>query len=443
VEKIVNKLSHLHETDPAAYQSFMKEQAKEFLQYMTSTDSSKNRILVPDKDFVVKTSSKEHHVFINFCKHENISFPKDQNGNKLELDTDYTNSEIPLIVSKCRQCLDSRGLRKIGLAVDVVFHPYCLQRSKVNESFKAELIHLGIKAVQEDLKITLGCHWKIIKSLYKGGTGLEGVDVVPLPVGNHPHQNRDHGQRNDAKAMRKLMENPLMLLHSIRTTHIDENSNHNITISNISDISSGSTSSIEPVQIIKTVSDTTRFKNYPLIQEIEATSHNSSRHQEEKQDKIDKDDHLPLGLVPSYCPQSTPLLKELKSRRRTKSLNTNSTTKTGHHNEVSNPVSEKMKGFLITKNEIRALYEEDPSCIDGKDEEIRISSISTSVNEESLQKSSKSQNEMMLNARRVSSCQLRSTKDDQCEKICLNNIYHNKDPINHICDHSSADDTKD
>jgi hypothetical protein len=204
------KLSHLHETDPAAYQNFMDDQVKGFMQGLAKSKG----LLFPEKNFVIKTHTKNgQKILINFCQHGVIKCPKDKNGNQLVIDSNYSNAEIPLVVSTLRQYVDNNGLR--ALAVDVVFHPICFLKGLRDDPFKIDLIHLGMTAVQDDLNVILDSKWKLVKSKYKGGIGAKnGLEVVPLPLHVCPEK-KDRNDCINNKWSKPVMESPISLVHML------------------------------------------------------------------------------------------------------------------------------------------------------------------------------------------------------------------------------------
>ena len=223
-------LNNLHESDPASYDSFIQQQFKEMKESV-----NKGKTIVPSKGFVVKAfivdlnknqkareskRGQTKKLFVNFCHHEAVAVPIDSNGEKVtEETTNVANAKIPMVISKLRDFKDSSG--HDARAVDTVLHLWCLKRSFVSSSFKSQMIVLGLKCVEEEWKVTVQTNkWKLIKSAYKGGTGLNGADVHPFPVDEKVLQSRSDGEGSGiSESVSSFMNDPQSLLHSLRKSY--------------------------------------------------------------------------------------------------------------------------------------------------------------------------------------------------------------------------------
>ena len=315
--EVWKKLTELHESDPIAYQSFIRNQMED------AENHSAEGSIIPKKGFVVKAFTKGFKVFINFCKHDAIRRPVDDCGEPLHVNASIVGIEIPLVVSELRTTL-------IAHTIDVVLHPWCLQKCSSNTIFKSDIVRLGIAAIEEDRNISVDKEWKFIKSMYKGGVGPKGDEVHPLPVG------KKDGETDDGN-VEKVMENPSTLLQSLHISKDDD----------------------DPSFSLKTESEIAPKKKTKLIQEIGTIGEEN-----ETMKGLDKGEAEQKNCLKQPSPT---LMKEVTSTRKKSpkecptSNNTSQSTK-----KAKNQLAKQMKGFLNRGNVTtrKPIYEQ-PSICDG------------------------------------------------------------------------------
>ena len=332
-EEMWNKLTEMHESDPASYQSFLLNQMEQ-----VKNHSAKSSI-VPEKGFVVKTIMRESNlrkkVFINFCQHEAVRCPVDDNGERFDINARVSNVEIPLVTSALREFHDSTGAD--AYAIDVVVHPWCLTKCSSDGVFKNDIIALGMSSIEEDRKIHLDKQWKVIKSQYKGGVGQKGNDVHPFPMEGKK------GREGESKSedMEKVMEDPSTLLSSL---HSFDNE-------------------VDPSFSLKT-ERAQSLKKTSLIQEIATTVSDEATQDDPSNGAADLKLKQSESINSNEChkaPAPT-LMKELSSTRKNvpKDCDSSKPIKT----EKEKPLAKQMKGFLNRSVAKRPIYEE-PSTGDG------------------------------------------------------------------------------
>lgn len=174
-------LDNMAENDPVAYTAFIEQQLKngppssEKVEGSTS-DPNEPRFFTPQPGFVVKctmyhTIKLQRHetkLFLNCCGHAAVDCPKNpHSGKDVPADTHAvpftSNLQIPIAVGTCRAVQDAQ-------AIDVVFHPWVMERCQWDPTFKREVMKLAIEWVEQDAKVQLVSRvGKLIKSRYKGG----------------------------------------------------------------------------------------------------------------------------------------------------------------------------------------------------------------------------------------------------------------------------------
>lgn len=176
-------LDNMAENDPVAYTSFIERQLKNGPPSEakgSKNDPSEPRFFTPQPGFVVKCAmhhtvklqQQETKLFINCCGHVAVDCPKNpHSGKDVPADTHAvpftSNLQIPLAVGTCRAVQDAQ-------AIDVVFHPWVMERCQWDATFKREIMKLAIEWVGQDAKMQLVSRvGKLIKSRYKGGLVLE------------------------------------------------------------------------------------------------------------------------------------------------------------------------------------------------------------------------------------------------------------------------------
>ena len=258
-ENVWAMLTDLHASDPDGYKSFVNSQMKAAAEAEKSQDSSK-RHFTPEKSFVVETlvecSSLKGEFgivrsratntpslvgYVNFCYHKALETPKNTYGNNVDdSTTDITNLQVPLVISDVRQVRwREKTKENYGVAVDVVFHPWCFARWNDNDSFKNQIIDLGMKAIEEDGKLKFCTFdWNMLTtSDYKGGMGVNQNDVHLFPI-EMPSRTVDDKNKNDtndrassgqekesktATVTTGIINDPSSLLQSLKSETNSEN----------------------------------------------------------------------------------------------------------------------------------------------------------------------------------------------------------------------------
>jgi len=196
--RLWDTLNHLAD-DPIAYDNFMAKQ----LQHLDSnkdgevllnqkTASSAVPPFVPLQGFVVKTFTHPDgtKLFVNICHHGTaVKKPFDENGIVVaDSCQQLENIQIPLLISKQRNCFD--GNNNKAMAVDVVVNSWCIHTCKKKTSFRTELVALAINSLKEEHSVKLETRgqipWKIIKSKYKGGLGNYATNPRPFEDSQEP-----------------------------------------------------------------------------------------------------------------------------------------------------------------------------------------------------------------------------------------------------------------
>ncbi|GLE04228.1 hypothetical protein PINS_up013139 [Pythium insidiosum] len=182
-------LDDMAENDPTAYQQFIHEQLKD-----GPPQASQRRYFNPVPGLVIKctmqsnnmnnnnnNNGKQEKLFVNLCSHEIIDLPKNPNSDReVPRDTravpSTSNLQIPLVVGKRRTIKDFSGAA--CSAIDVVVHPWVLERCAWDASFKGDVLKLALHWVQQDAKLVLvPPTGKFIKSQYKGGVSV-GSEIL-------------------------------------------------------------------------------------------------------------------------------------------------------------------------------------------------------------------------------------------------------------------------
>ena len=233
-ESMWEMLNNLHDTDPAGYDNFIKEQIKEM-----NSAARGERTLTPEKGFVVKTCVKARNgtkdvlkkLFVNFCSHEAVEKPIDRYGEKVSDSTkDVANAQIPMIISSLRDFKDMSG--SYCHTIDVVLNPWCLKRCTNDSLFKSQVVSLGLNSIREEKEVSMQAKWKLIRSSYKGGLGEKQMEVHPFPI-DAKMLNRNNKMESDdentyPEDINTIMNDPQSLLHSLK--YNDETQNDLMTL---------------------------------------------------------------------------------------------------------------------------------------------------------------------------------------------------------------------
>lgn len=218
-ESLWNKLNHLHDSNPDSYRSFIQSQLKGGMEVFTPEKGFVVKVLVSLSKLDKNVGHLENKLFINFCQHKAIDLPLNPMGGRVNDNTnDFRTLEIPLVVSSLRKF--DHASENNDYTVDVVLNPWCFTKSSSNNIFKAQIIQLGIKSIQEECKVKVQSKWKVIKSVYKGGIGILKSDVHPFFVDIPVKENEEQDL--------PIMSDPCTLLRSLESKHEDVALNLNI-----------------------------------------------------------------------------------------------------------------------------------------------------------------------------------------------------------------------
>lgn len=195
-------LDNMAENDPVAYTSFIEQQLKNGPPSSekaegSASDPNEPRFFTPQPGFVVKCAmyhtvklqQQETKLFLNCCGHAAVDCPKNpHSGKDVPADTHAvpftSNLQIPLAVGTCRAVQDAQ-------AIDVVFHPWVMERCEWDATFKREVMKLAIEWVEQDAKVQLVSRvGKLIKSRYKGGLVLESKTIRAAAFRIDPDQSQ-------------------------------------------------------------------------------------------------------------------------------------------------------------------------------------------------------------------------------------------------------------
>lgn len=178
-ESIWSMLTELRESNPDAYRDFVKKQVEEG----ASNHGKSSRYFTPEKGFVVQLKLKDRgdkiyqKLYINFCKHNAIAKPLDRSGKPATDTSELQNLQIPLAVSRYIRPLKHDG--EENLVVDIVFHPWCLEKAESSSWFKQKVVDLAVTWFQREHADTeLEKGWFIVKSKYYGGEGHKMNEVA-------------------------------------------------------------------------------------------------------------------------------------------------------------------------------------------------------------------------------------------------------------------------
>eukprot|EP00620_Florenciella_sp_RCC1587_P012652 CAMPEP_0182562344 /NCGR_PEP_ID=MMETSP1324-20130603/4699_1 /TAXON_ID=236786 /ORGANISM="Florenciella sp., Strain RCC1587" /LENGTH=739 /DNA_ID=CAMNT_0024775273 /DNA_START=82 /DNA_END=2301 /DNA_ORIENTATION=+ len=200
------EMDNLAEADPETYKKFIDDTLKEGPPDKDGKGGGGGggrgaRQFTPVPGFVIKLRTKGdagagmtvrtaggggdggQKLFVNVTWHKALEVPKDnfgrpvQRGEKRGAD----GLQMPLLISKVRPCADHTG-QVVASAVDCVFHEWVLIRCEEDNFFKAQVIDLALKWIEDETKFKLNKQWKTIRSSYKGGRGEDGDEPVPFPI---------------------------------------------------------------------------------------------------------------------------------------------------------------------------------------------------------------------------------------------------------------------
>ncbi len=245
-EQVWNTLNKLSESDPAAYNNFIKSQMEDMYRQESECSSNRNNstdsfIITPEKGFVIETSArvylgdvvkKEHNalLFANFCHHNSINIPLDVAGNQIPIKNEAANKidlssiQIPFVISKYRKKRKETDDKTAELifAVDIILHPWCISTCEKSESFRKDLSNLCLTYVQQEHRemfhsITLRQCKKVTGCSYKLGTGPIDCDVHPYVV--------NASNTPSPKLTDTIMESPSSLLRTISSSTEEDDGN--------------------------------------------------------------------------------------------------------------------------------------------------------------------------------------------------------------------------
>ncbi|ETW08953.1 hypothetical protein H310_01433 [Aphanomyces invadans] len=175
-QNIWSMLDDMSQNDPQAYREFIANQVSE------ERKASRQKF-TPTPGFVVKYSvavdGRHQKLFMNCCAHACVAMPKNpNNGKDVPKDTrmlPYTsNLEIPLAIGEVRSVMIKDERCQV---VDAVFNPWVLERAQWDAKFKTDAMQLASSWVEKEKNVKLILPGKLIKSLYKGGSG-SGTNVI-------------------------------------------------------------------------------------------------------------------------------------------------------------------------------------------------------------------------------------------------------------------------
>ena len=199
---MLKMLDNLYHSDPDEYRCFIKDQMENIA---SIKEGGEDVIwLTPREGFVIETHFTKNNLdhvtgnkkmFINVCQHKAIDIPLDLKANIVHENAQQLyNLDIPLVISpKIRDFKDKCG--NIDHTVDVLFNPWCIQKSVSNINFRSDLVKLSVNSVQEDLNIVLDC-WKVIESSYKGGVKCTNPYPFPITLPNNKKDNDREAKGN-------------------------------------------------------------------------------------------------------------------------------------------------------------------------------------------------------------------------------------------------------
>mmetsp|Transcript_5563 Transcript_5563/g.7687 ORF Transcript_5563/g.7687 Transcript_5563/m.7687 type:complete len:647 (-) Transcript_5563:95-2035(-) len=196
-ENIWSMLDDLAENDPEGYKKFLEKQRQDHETLQREREEGPS--FTPKHGFVVKArvttsadkygvkmkgTSSAHEgekVFLNFCHHAGVEPPTDQLRNAvMGPRTSADGLQVPMLISDVRDCLDNNG--ELCHAVDVIFNSWVIEQTKHSPPFKKQVIQLGLQWVCEESQLNLSPNFRVIKALYKGGSGEKGIVPRPFPL---------------------------------------------------------------------------------------------------------------------------------------------------------------------------------------------------------------------------------------------------------------------
>lgn len=218
VDGMWRNLDDLSESDPEAYQKLIEETIAQgppkptrgfrpkpgfVVKLLTQSDGGTGmRVRTPNGDGGSK-------MFVNISSHEALDQPKDQFGRPVQ-PGERRNAEgltMPLLVGKPRRCADHSGETK-AMALDVVFHPWVIERCDLDNTFKAQVIELALNWIEQETHYKLLRGWKTIRSKYKGGSGPDQDQPVIFPIEEAMLQGEPPEKRPSKPAPTEAPETP-------------------------------------------------------------------------------------------------------------------------------------------------------------------------------------------------------------------------------------------
>ena len=207
-EQMWSMLDDMAENDPEKYDNFVQTQFDTYEKQKRRDEIGPH--FFPTRGIVAKAfdSRTGVKVFINLTSSPGIAPPTDGWGNELgdDLHCRINGMSVPLLVGDPRVMQDAEG--NACLALDVVFNPFCIAKARVDNLFKCQCVDLALDwidkesadreacppAIAEALPVLIGYggalklrrQYKFIRSIYKGGDGEKGDEVVPFRIKPEP-----------------------------------------------------------------------------------------------------------------------------------------------------------------------------------------------------------------------------------------------------------------
>ena len=197
-----NKLNYLHASDPKAYTEYIQRQAEEANKISQDHDKGQGeRYFTPNKGFAIEvsngvtiysnlihdTSLKNQStsvLLVNVCQHQAVYKPTDCKTKKPVEDHAIhppSDIEVPLLVSSKLRQFDYKHNQRV--AIDVVFHPWCIEQALKSHIFRDQIIKLALEWINNEhssIEIKMSdCLWSvIIGDTYIGGESVNQFQIT-------------------------------------------------------------------------------------------------------------------------------------------------------------------------------------------------------------------------------------------------------------------------
>lgn len=303
-EGVWETLNDLHASDPESYQKFIEEQLK----HGGPEEESGRPHFTPEAGFAVQVD--DGGLRVNFCRHEAVQRPK---TGLIETATTMDGLEIPLVVSEVRK------IKKDKCIVDVVLHPWCVDRALHDNVFQCQLIELGLTWVYREHEGELAPQctrrppWTVLKSNTYASINDDNVvspfyfDPDMLKKQQEEQRERDGGPAKrapgkDANANADTtsstididIDTPAQLLRSMTSNSNIANTNErDDDVSNLFHLNQGTSTTH--------TSSTSHTKPRPLVQEITNLPTNTSNNKVHGNKKPNKGFDGTKGTGGSYA----------------------------------------------------------------------------------------------------------------------------------------------